>query len=207
MMQLVSTTSHHGIPSYWSDRAGVCTGKLTFAVGLRDEPPTMAGITHLIEHVVLRLAQPVPNIHGGTVKVDSVEFTSSGDPEAVAAFLNKIGRVISGFSSVTEEDLALEKLVIEAEAPLAFHAVSGGLLTYRFGASGLGAAQFGAPATNGLSRTEVLEWARRWLVVENAALSFTVGLPEVLDVRLPSGGRAVRQHSSPVVTTPRLIEL
>ena len=206
MMQLVNTASHHDIPSYWLDRAGVCTGTLTFAVGCRNEPPTMAGITHLVEHLVLRLAQPVPNIHGGTVKVDSVEFFSSGDPRAVANFLNTIASVISGFASVTEEDLALEKLVIEAEDPRAFHAVSGGLLTYRFGASGVGAAQFGAPATSGFTRTEVLEWAKRWLTVENAALTFIGRLPELLDVRLPSGGIVGREQSSPVVTTPRLIE-
>ena len=74
MMQTVNTSSHNGITSFWLDREGLCTGTLIFGVGMRDEPPTLAGITHLVEHVLLRLVQPATVVHGGTVTTDSLQF-------------------------------------------------------------------------------------------------------------------------------------
>ena len=205
MMQSVNTTVHNGVPSYWTDSAGLSTGTLVFGVGLRDEPATLAGITHLVEHAVLRMVQPVTMPHGGIVKADSVEFYAAGDAEAVAGFLNAVAMAISTFSAITEEDLALEKTIIEAEDPDKFSAVSSGLLTYRFGTSGPGAAHFGAPATTGLTKSEAIEWAERWLTTENAAVTFTGPLPDALNIRLPPGGAVSREQSHPIVMTPTLI--
>src|SRR6478672_4181232 len=104
MMQSVNTTVHNGVPSYWLDSVGLSTGTLVFGVGLRDEPATLAGITHLVEHAVLRMVQPVTTPHGGMVKTDAVEFYAAGDAEAVAGFLNAVAMAISTFSAITEED-------------------------------------------------------------------------------------------------------
>ena len=205
MMQSVNTTSHNGVQSYWLDCAGLSTGTLVFGVGLRDEPATLAGITHLVEHAVLRMVQPVTLPHGGIVNEDSLEFYAAGDAETVAGFLNAIAAAISTFSAVTDKDLALEKAIIEAENPRKFSAVSSGLLTYRFGTSGLGAAHFGAPSTMGLTSAEVIEWAERWLTNENAAVTFTGPLPDALNIRLPQGRAVSREASHPISMTPTLI--
>jgi hypothetical protein len=77
MMQSVNMTSHRGISSYWLDREGLCTGTLIFGVGMRNEPPTLAGVTHLVEHLLLRMVQPVTVPHGGTVTTDSLQFYAS----------------------------------------------------------------------------------------------------------------------------------
>ncbi|MFE5839321.1 insulinase family protein [Arthrobacter sp. NPDC056493] len=206
MMQTVHTTSHNRITSFWLDRDGLCTGTLIFGVGMRDEPPTLAGITHLLEHVLLRLVQPVTILHGGTVTTDSLQFYAVGKPDDVAGFLNAIAAAVSTFRELTDEVTALEKSVLEAEDPHKFSNVSSGLLTYRYGTSGVGAAQFGAPATTGLTKAELIEWACRWLVAGNTALTFTGPVPSALDIRLPAGGAVSHHQDPPLITTPTVIK-
>lgn len=205
MMQTVNTTSHNGIPSFWLDREGLCTGTLIFGVGMRDEPPKHAGITHLVEHVLLRMAQPVTVAHGGTVTTDSLQFYAVGRPEDVGGFLNAIAAAVSAFEAVSDEVIALEKTVLEAEDPHKFSTVSAGLLTYRYGPSGVGAAHFGAPATAGLTKAETTEWACRWLTAGNAALTFTGPLPSALDIRLPPGKPVIHHQGPPLIAAPALI--
>ncbi|MGN7253177.1 hypothetical protein [Arthrobacter sp. SAFR-014] len=205
MMQTVNRTSHNGITSFWLDREGLCTGTLIFGVGMRDEPPTQAGITHLVEHVLLRMVQPVTVVHGGTVTADSLQFYALGRPEDVAGFLNAIAAAVSAFKVVTDEVIALEKSVLETEDPHKFSAVSAGLLTYRYGPSGVGAAQFGAPATAGLTKAETTEWACRWLTAANVALTFTGPVPSALDIRLPPGKAVSHHQDPPLITAPTLV--
>jgi predicted Zn-dependent peptidase len=205
MMQSVNMTSHKGISSYWLDREGLCTGTLIFGVGMRNEPPTLAGITHLVEHLLLRMVQPVTVPHGGTVNTDSLQFYASGRPDDVAGFLNAIAAAAAKLEAVTEENLTLEKSVLEAEDPHKFSTVSGGLLTYRYGTNGVGAAHFGAPGTAGLTKAEISEWASRWLTSGNAALTFTGPLPASLDLRLPPAVPVKRHQDPPLITTPTLI--
>ena len=183
----------------------MCTGTLTFGIGTRDEPEPLAGITHLVEHLVLRLIEPVTIIHNGHAGDDSLEFYASGTADEVSGHLNAVAGAIHRLARVTEDELAFEKSVIEAENPRPFHNVSSGLLTYRFGVSGVGTAQFGAPATSGFSQPEIERWALRWLTTENAALSFTGPVPASLDISLPTGVRERREPPMPVVSTPRLI--
>ncbi|MFF2318299.1 hypothetical protein ACFVTE_18780 [Arthrobacter sp. NPDC058097] len=206
MMQTVHWTSHNGITSFWLDRDGLCTGTLIFGVGMRDEPPTLAGITHLIEHVLLRLVQPVTVVHGGTVTTDSLQFYALGKPDDVAGFLNAIAAAVSAFQELTDEVIAFEKSVLEAEDPHKFSNVSSGLLTYRYGTSGVGAAHFGAPATSGLITAELIDWACRWLTAGNAALTFTGPVPSALDIRLPAGEPVCHHQGPPLIMAQTLIK-
>jgi predicted Zn-dependent peptidase len=205
MRPKVTTSLHNGIPSHSVDGGRVSTGTLVFGVGFRNEPPTLAGITHLVEHAVLRMVQPVTLSHGGMVQMDSVEFYASGDADDVAEYLNAIAAAISGFSAVSEEDLALEKSIIEAENPRGFTAISSGLLTYRFGTNGLGAGHFGAPTITGLSREEAIEWTRQWFTADNAAITFTGPVPDSLNICLPTGTGVTRHQPGPVITAPTLV--
>ena len=205
MMNTVITAPHNGISSYSLNRAGICTGTLVFGVGFRDEPAAMAGITHLVEHVLLRMVHPMPLYHGARVDVDSVEFHAIGESDVVGGFFNALADAIVSFASVSEQALVLEKSVVEAENPSAFCWVSGGLLTYRFGARGPGAGQIGVPSTAGLSREETTAWVNRWFIAENSALTFTGAVPDSLDVRLPSGGRIQREHHEPLIMAPTVI--
>jgi hypothetical protein len=196
---------HNGIASYSMTGEGICTGTLMFGVGFRNEPATLAGVTHLVEHLVLRMVHPMPMYHGGKVDVDSVEFHASGEAAEVAGYLNAIAAAIVGFSEVSEESLTLEKSVLEAEDPAAFARASSGLLTYRFGTNGLGAGHFGAPASTGLSRDETIAWVRQWFTAGNAAVTFTAALPSSLDIRLPPGAAIDRGPDEALITTPTVI--
>lgn len=115
MMNTVITAPHNGISSYSLNRAGICTGTLVFGVGFRDEPAAMAGITHLVEHVLLRMVHPMPLYHGARVDVDSVEFHAIGESDVVGGFFNALADAIVSFASVSEQALVLEKSVVEAE--------------------------------------------------------------------------------------------
>jgi predicted Zn-dependent peptidase len=115
MMQKVNVTTHNGIPTYWLDHpGGMSIGTLMFRVGIRDEPVMLAGITHLVEHLVLRGVEPVTIRNGARVDTNTVEFHASGKPDAVADFFNRVAAVLADFSELTEEDLALEKGLIQA---------------------------------------------------------------------------------------------
>jgi hypothetical protein len=205
MMQTVNEADHRGVKSYWLDQQGLCTGTLIFGVGKRDESAALAGITHLIEHIVLRKVQPVTVRHGASVDTNTTEFHASGRPEAVAGFLNAVAEAISNFSDLSEQDLVLEKAGIQAENPREFHQVSAGLLTNRFGPAGPGTGHFGAPGTTGFSMDETIDWTKRWFTSANAALTFTGPIPGSLNIRLPSGGIVVRDQPVPVINAPTLI--
>lgn len=205
MTQKARAGLHNGIPAYWIDGEGPCLGKLHFGVGMRDEPALQAGISHLIEHLLLRMVQATAVLHGGTTGTDSVEIWASGEASDVAEFLNAVAAAVSRFPEVSEEDIALEKAIIEAENPQAFSGVSAGLLSCRFGTADLGNSHFGAPATKSLSKAELLAWARQWFIAENAALTFSGQVPASLDARLPSGQVPARTPAVPLVTEPTLI--
>ncbi|MGL3804527.1 hypothetical protein ACSYDW_00355 [Paeniglutamicibacter sp. R2-26] len=205
MMKMPDAGLHNNIASYATDRSGLCTGTLIFGVGLRNEPATLAGITHLVEHVVLYMAEHFPLHLGGVVDEDSVKFHATGDAEEVAQFLNAVAAAVSGFSSVPEEVFSREKSVIEAEDPSAFCTVSNGLLTNRFGASGLGASQMGASSTTGIRLSEAVEWVERWFTAENAAVTFSGRIPESLDIRLPSGRAQFRETHSQIIDSPTVV--
>jgi len=205
MTQKVQTGIHNGIPTYSLDGEGPCLGTLHFGVGMRDEPAALAGITHLVEHLLLRSIRPMTVLHGAATDTDSVEFWARGEPADVGEFLNTIADAVLGFPGVSDEDIVLEKAIIEAEDPNKFRAVSSGLMCNRFGTTDLGAAHFGVPATQSLTRPELLAWAGQWLVADNAALTFSGRIPGSLEVRLPSGRVPERTVAAPLVTEPTLI--
>ncbi|MFE4541276.1 insulinase family protein [Arthrobacter sp. NPDC056727] len=70
----------------------------------------------------------------------------------------------------------------------------------------MGAAHFGAPATTGLTKAELTEWACRWLAAGNAALTFTGPVPSALDIPLPAGEPVSHHQDPPLITVPTLIK-
>jgi len=206
MFAPVHTDSHNGIPVYWADLPDTLTGTLTFGVGIRDEPVLLAGITHLLEHLVFRLAEPILLMHDGSTDEDSLTFFASGTPDQVKVFLNSISEAINRLGDLTEQDIAFEKSILESEIEGSFLMPNTGMLTYRFGARSIGMTNFGSPSTIGLSKNEILYWAKRWLTTENAALTFTGPVPTSLKVVLPSGTTERQSVAGAVIESPLLVE-
>lgn len=202
MARTIYESEHQGIPVSRVDVPGAFTGTLSFGVGHRHEPPHLAGITHLAEHLVFRAMGEIVPRHDGTTTENHVEFYADGQPGEVADFLNRVARVIRA-ADFTAADLDLERRVIEAERPGGTQPERG-LLTARYGLESVGKADAGNPTLWSIELEEVREWVRRWFVVENAQLSFTGPVPAELRVELDPGRPAEIGPTSPVVQTPVL---
>lgn len=206
MFAQTHVADHNGIPVFWADLPATITGTLMFGVGHRDEPLRLGGITHLVEHLVFRAVEPILLVHDGETDEDSLTFYASGTAAQVSGFLNDIAASIRNIAEMTDAQFALEKSIIAAEIEGNYLHASPGLTTYRYGATGAGLINFSSPTTFGLTREEVIDWAKRWLTADNAAICFTGPIPDSLDVALPRGEVRHESLTEPVIQTPILVE-
>ena len=201
----VQVLHHSGIRVFQADLEGVCTGTLTFGVGRSDEPVLLAGITHLMEHLLFRLISPIAIENNGHVDNDVLAVYASGSPEDVGQFFNRLVAAIPRLAELTERDLELEKQILRIENISKFDDPTVGLMTYRYGLTGIGTASFGAPATTSFTVKEVVDWAETWLRADNATFAFSRELPVALNLPLPPGPVArIPQRDIPLAT-PALI--
>jgi hypothetical protein len=205
MVTSVSRSNADGVRIYQAVLPGVCCGTLAFGVGKRDEPATLSGITHLMEHLLFRLMEPISIEHSAVVSDNSLTVYASGSTDEVGQFFSDLTNAIGRLGEVTEQDLKFEKRIIRIEHPNNFDEPSTGLLTYRYGLHGVGLANFGAPSTMDMTRQEVIDWAARWLHAENTSLAFSQTLPATLDLRLPRGPVAHTEQPKTLLETPALV--
>ncbi|WP_332642643.1 M16 family metallopeptidase [Aeromicrobium sp.] len=202
-MPEILRTTHNDIPIISTEVEGPLTGSLILGVGMADEPPHLAGITHLAEHLIFRSMGDLLLAHDGVTSSHTLDFHATGTPDEVADFLNRLSSVILN-PRFTEDDLRRERMVIEAERPPAF-GPSAGLLTYRYGFEGAGKSHGGAPTLASLTTGEVRDWILRWFVADNARLTFTGSPPPSLAVRLPEGSVPAHRLETRYVNSPTLI--
>jgi len=182
----LQTTTHQGIPLVWSDIRTTYTGTLAFAVGMRDEAPRNAGISHLVEHLVMSQVGKVSIMHNAHTEDDRISFWAQGPEALVADFLQRVAESIRHLDRVTEDVVAEQRAVISAELGEGDELTGSGPLLERFGAHTLGMLDLGAPAHRSHTREAALAHARTWLHSGNAVLSFTAEPPPTLDVTLPT---------------------
>lgn len=196
---------HNGIPLHFALHAGPTQASLYFGVGMRNEPPHLAGITHIAEHIILSMVHPLPQWHGGSVTEDAVEFHVFGRVDEVAQVLNRVAEAVRNFETFSDHMLAVAKAGIEAENPVAYERNSAGLATNRFGATGLGMSQLGAPTTLAITRPELVSWVREWFTAQNAAIKFAGPSLASLDVVLPAGQRIERVTEVSLSECPKVV--
>lgn len=175
-----------GVPVLWREGPPPLQASLQFRVGAADETFVTSGITHAVEHLAMRAVGRWPQEVNGGVGNLVTEFTTSGRPELVAAFLAAVCRVLS---DLPVDDLALELGVLEAEAESGGGSPSGSLIALRLGARGPGLSGFDEPALRSITAAEVREWATRWFVGGNAVLALSGPPPEGMRLCLPDGPR------------------
>ncbi|GAA1734777.1 M16 family metallopeptidase [Aeromicrobium alkaliterrae] len=197
MFPEISEFDHHGTPVLVSECAGPLTGTLHIGVGTRDEPIHLLGITHLLEHVVLRRVGEKAVKHNGQTDPDSVSFWATGSPDEVVDFLNDVAGSLTTLGTVTADALAREKAVLATELTDAFVNFDESLTTYRQGSTDLGLTHLGAPTTHAITADELVAWASRWVTTDNAVLTFTGAVPAGLFVRLPERPAAPRPTPRP----------
>ncbi|HEY1135079.1 MAG TPA: insulinase family protein, partial [Nocardioides sp.] len=194
----------HGVRARWLDVPGTVVGTLTFGVGAADEPPYLAGITHLAEHLVFRSIGDVGARANGVTGPDTVTFFTTGTAREVADFLEAVAAAVRE-PRFSADDLVRELHVIRAERP-GGESPDLGLLTYRFGLTGPGLAGAGWPALPAITVEEVREWMAHWFVAANAVLTSSAPLPTDLDLRLPIGRSPQRSVPVPIVRAATLVE-
>ncbi|WP_460369214.1 M16 family metallopeptidase, partial [Actinocorallia lasiicapitis] len=173
-----------GIATYWAEGGAELTAALIFRVGRADEPPTRAGLTHLVEHLALHSFGGAERHFNGMVDATTTTFVKSGTPEEVARFLTGVCDALN--------DLPLDRMDAEKQILRTEEAGRGGalgeLLLWRYGPQGpglLGYDEIGLPE---ISRDDVREWARTRFTRGNAVLVFAGGPPpEGLNLTLPDG--------------------
>jgi len=112
--------------------------ELVLAVGQRDEHPHLAGITHLAEHLVIRLAGMDATFKDGETGSSTVSFSTAGTEAGCLDFARRVAAAIIGIDRLTDADVALELAIIEREDPLRFNETIPSLSTIRWGLDGIG---------------------------------------------------------------------
>lgn len=160
---------------------------LSFRVGTWDEPLPLRGITHLVEHLALHRFDALAHHKNGHVQGSSTEFIVSGNEAQVVDFLNG---VCAALRELPLSRLETEKKILLTEAQTASPTSQEVLLHARFGAGGPSRITHDESAVRWVGESDVVDWAHRWFVAENAVLWISRDeLPAGLDLRLPSGGR------------------
>lgn len=178
-------TEVDGVPVVSVEAPGELSAGLVLGVGWRDEPYLRRGVTHLLEHLVMREVHTRRAAVGASVDVLSTEFHVSGSPDVVVTFLRRVCELLA---DPPTDHLALELDVLAAE-----EREDGGpdlgatLLAERFGRRRAGLAALVEPATATLDASAVREWAARWAVAGNACVWLSGPVPGHLALPLPPG--------------------
>lgn len=194
-----------GVPVLWAPAPGPLTAGLVLGVGRRDESVVRGGLTHLVEHLVMRSLGRTTLDCNATVDVTSTQFTATGSPEQVAGFLRA---VCAALADLPTDGLSAEAGVLRAEAGMPAPPAVGALLSELYGAHGVGLSGFREPALHAITAEDVRSWATTRFVRANAALWLSGPPPADLALPLPDGPRP-SPTASPArdLPLPALVEI
>ncbi|GAB3685093.1 peptidase M16 family protein [Angustibacter aerolatus] len=182
-------TEIDGVPVLWRQGPGPLQASLVVRTGLADETFTTNGLTHLVEHLVMRRVGPRPIEVNASVGLLFTEFTATGSPAAVASFVTDVCGVLRDVAAAEPADLAgdvaAELRVLDVEE--GGGGPPGGLLALRFGAVGHGLAGFRPVAQHVLRPVQVREQVRSRFVAGQAVLVLDGPPPSDLRLGLPEG--------------------
>lgn len=176
-----------GVPAFWVPSEGPVTAGLVFHVGRAAEPAALAGITHLIGHLVTESLGLPAHQTFDPVGVDVTGFSTSGSPEEVAAVL---GALTVRLSVVPLEGLDEARATLKAESAGKIPGPREQLLRLRHGAMGYGALSFDEFGVRKAGHLQIGGWANRFMNTSNAAIWMTGPMIDEIRVRLVRGSRA-----------------
>ena len=159
----------------------------------------MAGITHLIEHLALSGLGTQTYDYNGFVDYAHCAFLISGTADQVKDFF---AHVCGALRALPRDRVATERRVIETEAAGHHQTSFRNSLSYRFGASGFGTADYRQIGMLWLTPEAVQDWANRHFTAGNAAAWVAGPVIPGLKIDLPPGPRL-----PPPVLTPKEIRL
>ena len=173
-----------GVPVLWEQGPAPLAAALVFGVGARHESFRTAGVTHLVEHLVMSTLPKSALDRNAQVDLDITVFHAAGPEADVVDFLNRVCR---GVSQLPLDRIERELGVLRAEDGVAEHPAVGLSLRARYGFQAQGLAGTTGAGPSSLTRDHVIDHARRHFTRENASLVFSGEPPAGLEMDLPSG--------------------
>ncbi len=182
----IHQTEIDGIPTLWAPVPGPFMGALQFRVGRVDEQRPIAGITHIVEHLVFHDLMETPYDKNGFVEPARTVFHASGHPHEVAEFLTT---VCANLAALPLDRLDHERQILVQEASERPVSADGGMRYVRFGPQGHGLADGPEFGLEWLAGPTVEAWRRSRFTRGNAMLVFSGEPPAGLRLDLPDGPR------------------
>lgn len=168
---------------------GRAHGALTVRVGAADESVPVRGITHLVEHLVMRAAHDVDLRCNASVDLTRTTFWATGTEAEVAGFLDRVGRALL---DVPVEHLDSERELIGVEEE--HHPTGLPSPVQHFGAQRYGVVHFEQQLDH-VDAEQVRSWVRDRFTAANAVLTLVGVDPRRVPLHLPPG----RPHPEPPV--------
>ena len=181
-----SYTERDGVPVVWAPGPAPLSAALVFRVGRSDEPFVDGGITHLVEHLVMRAVGRLPIEVNAHVGVHTTSFVATGTSSHVVDFL---ARVCASLDTLDAGALEVERRILTAESANAGGGPAAEAVSLRYGCRGAGLVAYRDVGVSRLSAAEVRSWSERWFTRENAVLALTGPVPDDLRLPLPPGER------------------
>lgn len=173
-----------GVPVFWAQGPGPCTGALLVRSGKVDETARISGMNHLVEHMALfPIGRPAYS-YNGRVEDTVTLFYASGEAEEVASFL---GQVCATLKDLPLERLAVERRILLTEADGRDMGIDGRLLALRFGAQGYGMPNVEELGLGWLEGEDVQRWVAERFTTGNAVAWMSAEPPEDLSLALAPG--------------------
>ena len=194
----IGRTELNGLPVYSAPSAGsLLHGCLTFRVGVTDEAMSQRGITHLIEHLVLKGLGEKAYRYNGMVDGLFARFFMSGRAGDLVEFFNHVSAALR---ALPMDRIVQESAVLRAESARRPVEWLSAMYAYRYGFR-----SWGLLAADELGlvepRPERLEqWIATYFSTSNAALWLSGALPAGLRIELDEGRRMLPGEPEPVLT-------
>lgn len=160
-------TVRNGVPVWWSEAPGEFAAALHVRVGTADETLPTAGITHLVEHLVMGAIGRPEHVHNAYVDDTSCVFFAEGERAEVLEFVALVGRAIAAGDLSRLEH---ERRVLRAEAAQRESGVVARLLDLRFGVAGYGLGSEAELGLRWIGEAELRAWWTARFTRGNVAL-------------------------------------
>lgn len=185
-------TTIDGVPVHWQDLRTDPAAHLVLAVGYRDAAPAQAGLSHLVEHLVMRRAAadfPTANAYSGP---DETVFHVTGSTEVRMQFLARVCEALTWIRDVDDASLDVERRTILAEVGEESLWASPGPFALRFGTEDLGNLELTHGRLLDWTAVEVRDFAAQHLHRGSVALVLTDRPWDGIRLPLPDGPRRRR---------------
>lgn len=179
------------VPVRWEEIATDPTAHLVLAVGYRDASPREVGLSHLVEHLVMRRADLPPGANASS-SPDEMVFWTTGSPQARSAFLLSICEALEQVRTIDDDALDVERRAIVAEIGRERIWAVADPFSLRFGLTDLGLLGIDHARLLDWTAAEVRAFAERHLHAGAATLVLTCEPWEGLRLPLPAGPAPVR---------------